>query len=139
MRLQIDQEFNQNEIKKINSKHNVEHYNSKLKEDHAVATGQKIRELKNRLKNFKRLNKIEKKTLKANEVLKKATANMNLQPTRKYGVPLEEVEKKSTESEEYRLTYDFSRLKKVDKDTERYSRFDRKSDKKTKKDYVHCW
>ena len=101
---QTDQEFNQNEIKKLNSKHNVEHCNSKLNEDHAVAAEQKIRELKNRLKNFKRLNKIKKKTLKPNDVLKKAAANMKLHPNRKYGVPREEVEKKSSESEEYRLT-----------------------------------
>ena len=104
-----------------------------MNEGHAVAAEQKIRELKNGLKSFKRLNKIEKKTLKPNEVLKKATANMNLQLTRKYGVPPEEVEKKSIESEEYRLTYDFSRLKKADEDAERYSRSDRKSDKKNKK------
>ena len=58
---------------------------------------------------------------------------MNLQPTRKYIVPPEEVGKKMSESEEYRLTYDLSRLKKVDKDAERYSRYDRKSDKKAKK------
>ena len=57
---------------------------------------------------------------------------MNLQPIRKYEVSPEEVEKKSTESEEYGLTYDFSHLKKVNKDAERYSRFDRKSDKRTK-------
>ena len=104
-----------------------------MNEGHAVAAEQKIRELKNGLKSFKRLNKIEKKTLKPNEILKKATANMNLQLTRKYGVPPEEVEKKSIESEEYRLTYDFSRLKNADKDAERYSRSDRKSDKKNKK------
>ena len=89
MHLQTDQEFNRSEIKKLNSKHNVEHYNSKLNEGHAVAAEQKIRELKNRLKNFKQRNKIEKKTLKPNDVLKKATTNMNLQPTRKYGVPPE--------------------------------------------------
>ena len=91
------------------------------------------------LKNFKCINKIEKKTLKANEVLKKATANMGLQLTKKYRVPPEEVEKKSTESEEYRLMHNFSRLKKVDKDAERYSRFNRKSDKKSKKNYIQCW
>ena len=73
MRLPTDQEFNQNKIKKLNSKHNVEHYNSKLNEGHAVAAEQKIRELKNRLKNFKQRNKIEKKTLKPNDVLKKTT------------------------------------------------------------------
>ena len=37
---------------------------------------------------------------------------MNMLPTRKYGVPLKEVEKKSLESEEYKLDYDFKRLKK---------------------------
>ena len=83
MRLQTDQEFNQNEIKALNKKHNVEHYNTKLNEGHAVAAEQKIRELKFRLKNFKRLSKISKNLLKPNVVLKKATNNMNIQPTRK--------------------------------------------------------
>ena len=54
--------------------------------------------------------------LKPNETLKKATANMNLPPTRKYGVAPEEGEKKSRTFEEYKLTYDFRRLKKVDKE-----------------------
>ena len=58
-------------------------------------------------------------TLKPNEALQKATKNINIFPTRKYGVPPEEVEKKSLESEEYKLEYDFKRLKKVDKDAER--------------------
>ena len=43
-------------------------------------------------------------------------------PTRKYGVPPEEVEKKSLESEQYKLDYDFKRLKKVDTDAARHSR-----------------
>ena len=92
MRFQTDQEFNQNEIKALN--HDVEHYNAKLNEGHPVALEQKIRELKFRLKMFKRLNKISKNVLKPNVVLKKATNNMNIQPTRKYGVPPNEVEKK---------------------------------------------
>ena len=80
----------------------------------------KLERSKNRLKIFKRLKKIEKKALELNDVLKKATANMNLKPTRKYGVPPEHVEKESSKIEEYRLTYDFSRLKKsikMQKDT----------------------
>ena len=116
MRLQTDQEFNQDEIKALNKKHHVEHYNTKLNEGHAVAAEQKIRELKFRLKNFKRLNKISKNVLKPNVVLKKATNNMNIQPNRKYGVPSNEVEKKSIESEEYKLSYDIDRIRKVDKD-----------------------
>ena len=50
MPLQTDQEFDQKEIKKLNFKHNVEHYNSKLNKAHVVAVEQKIRELENRLK-----------------------------------------------------------------------------------------
>ena len=57
---------------------------------------QKIRELQNRLRNFKR-------------VLKSGKFKPN------------------------KLDYDFKRLKKVDNDTERYSRYDAKRDKKSKK------
>ena len=111
----------------------MEHYNTKLNEGHAVAAEQKIRELKFRLKFFKRLSKISKNVLKPNVVLKKATNNMNMQPTRKYGVPPNEVEKKSIESEEYKLSYDIDRIRKVDKDAARYARYDLKRDKKSKK------
>ena len=105
----------------------MEHYNTKLNEGHAVAAEQKIRELKFRLKNFKRLNKISK------NVLKKATNNMSIQPTRKYRIPPNEMEKKSIESEEYKISYDIDRIRKVDKDAARYARYDLKSDKKSKK------
>ena len=37
MRLQTDQQFNQNEIKTLNKKHDAEQYNTKLNEGHAVA------------------------------------------------------------------------------------------------------
>ena len=89
---------------------------------------QKIRELKKRLNNFKRV--LSNRKLKPNEALKKATKNINIFPTRKYGVLPEKVEKKSLPSEEYTLDYDFKRLKKVDKDADRYSRYDAKRDKK---------
>ena len=130
MRLQTDQEFNQNEIKEINKKY-VLHYNSKLNNGHAVAAEQKIRELKNCLKNFKRL--LKKGELKPNEALRKATANMNIFLTKKYGVPPEEAEKKSLEFEEHKLDYNFKWLKKVYKDAARYSRYDMKLDKKIRK------
>ena len=45
MRLQKDQEFNQNEIAEINKKYNMLHYNSKLNDGHTVGAEQKIREL----------------------------------------------------------------------------------------------
>lgn len=60
MSLQTDQKFNQNEIKEINKKHDVEHCNTKLNVGHAVGAEQKIRDLKDRLKNFKRIIKQKK-------------------------------------------------------------------------------
>ena len=127
IRLQTNQEFNQNEIKEIAKKYNVVHFNSRLNDGHAVGAEQKIRELKNQLKNSKRMLKTGK--LKSNEALKKATNNMNIFPTGKYSIPPEEVEKKSLDSEEYKLEYDFKRLKKVGKDAQRYSRYNAKRDK----------
>ena len=56
-----------------------------------------------------------------------------MQPTRKYEVPPNEVEKKSIESEEYKLSYDTERIRKVDKDAARNPRYDLKRDKKSKK------
>ena len=101
-------------------------YNSKLNDEHTVAAEQKIRELKNRLKNVKR--PLKKGKLKPKEALRKATVNMNIFPTKKYGVPSKEAEKKSLESEEYKLDYNFNRLKKVDRDAARYSRYNIKLD-----------
>ena len=46
LRLQTDQEFNQNEMKQITKKYNVVHFNSRLNDGHAVGAEQKIRELK---------------------------------------------------------------------------------------------
>ena len=40
-RLRTDQEFNQNEIKKLNQKYRIEHFNTKLNEGQAVAAEQK--------------------------------------------------------------------------------------------------
>ena len=99
MRLQTDQEFNQNEIAEINKKNNVSHYNSKLKNRYAIDAEQKIQELKSHLVNFKKLSK--KRKLKPNDALKKTTNKINMLPTRKHEVPPEEVEKKSLVSKEY--------------------------------------
>ena len=58
---------------------------------------------------------------------------MNMLPTRKYGVHPEEVKKKSLDSAVYKQDYVFKRLKKVDKDTPRFSRYNKKVDKRNKK------
>ena len=71
IRLQTDQEINQNEIKEIAKKYNFVHCKSKLNDGRTVGAEQKTRELKYQLKNFKRVPKSGK--LKPSKALKKAT------------------------------------------------------------------
>ena len=60
MRLQTDLEFQQNEIKKLNKKYNVEMFSSKTRGGKAFAAEQKIREFKTLLFKNKRLHKVTK-------------------------------------------------------------------------------
>ena len=75
------------------------------------------------------MNKISKNVHKPNEALKKATNK----PIRKYGVPPNKVEKKSIESEEYKLSYGIDRIRKVDKDAVRSARYNPKDTKSQKR------
>ena len=98
MRLQTDLEFQQNEIKKLNLKYNVEMFSSRLRGVKAFAAEQKIREFKKILFKSKRLHKIlnSKKRLNSKNIIKKAVENMNKTNSQKYGLPPEIIEKKNT-------------------------------------------
>ena len=62
MRLQMDLEFNQNKIKQLNKKFDVDVFHTKVRGGKAFAAEQKTREFKKillRSKRFERLKKIE--------------------------------------------------------------------------------
>ena len=61
MRLQTDKEFNQNKIKQLNKKFDVEMYHTELRGGKAFAAEQKIREFKKILLRSKRFKKMKKK------------------------------------------------------------------------------
>ena len=61
MRLQTDLEFNQNRIKQLNEKFNVDMYHTKISDGKAFAAEQKIREFKKILLRSKRFEKMKKK------------------------------------------------------------------------------
>ena len=63
MRLQTDQEFQQNEIKKINLKYDVEMFSSRIRGGKAFAAEPKIRELKKILFKTKNVYKMSKKKI----------------------------------------------------------------------------
>ena len=61
MHLQTDLEFNQNRIKQLNEKFNVDMYHTKIRGGNAFAAEQKIREFKKILLRSKRFEKMKKK------------------------------------------------------------------------------
>ena len=134
MRLQTDLEFQQNEIKKLNKKYNVEMFSSKTRGGKAFAAEQKIREFKTLLFKSKRLHKATKsKRLDSRKLIRNAVQNMNNINSQKYGYPPETVEKKSLLHNIFREIYDFHRIVKVSKDAARYKRNDIRLDKKSRK------
>ena len=133
MRLQTDQEFQQNEIKKLNQKYNVEMFSSRLRGGKAFAAEQKIRELKKVIFKTKRTYKLQKKKINSREIIKKAVENLNKINSEKYGLPPDIIEKKSLENEYFKEIYDFHRLVKVTKGINRYERYTEKLDRKQKR------
>ena len=96
MRLQTDLEFQQNEIKKLNKKYDVEMFSTRVRGGKAFAAEQKIREFKKLLLKIKLIYKEDKMKIKPNDLIKKATNNMNNTETSKYQIEPERVEKKIT-------------------------------------------
>ena len=132
-RLQTDLEFNQNEIKKINKKFNIEMFHTRTRGGKAFAAEQKIREFKQLLLKMKNIIKNEKKRLKSNDVIRKVTENMNNIKSQKYQIEPEEVEKNSLSSVKFKDEYYFYRLDKVGKEVGRQTRYNNKKDQNNPK------
>ena len=127
-RLQTDLEFNQNEIKILNKKHNIEMFHTRVRGGKAFAAEQKIREFKKLLLKMKNIIRSDKKRLKPNEVIKKVTYNINNTKSQKYQIEPEIVEQKSLKSVNFKDEYDFHRLNKVGKEIGRQHRYNKKKD-----------
>ena len=127
-KLQTDLEFNQNEIKLLNKKYNVEMFHTRVRGGKAFAAEQKIREFKKLLLKMKNIIKSDKKRLKPNDVIKKVTYNMNNTKSQKYQIEPEIVEEKSLKSVNFKDEYDFYRLNKVGQEIGRQIRYNKKKD-----------
>ena len=133
MRLQVDLEFQQNKIKALNQKYNVEMFSSKNRGGKAYAAEQKIREFKKILFRIKTRYKRLKKRLNFAQLIKKAVQNMSNVKSSKYGFEPEYIERESLKDESFKEHFDFHRLKRVTKDFKRYKRHDIQFDLKRKK------
>ena len=84
MRLQTHQEFNQWKIYDLNKTFNVDMFTTSLRGRKAFAAEQKS-EFKKILLRSKRIEKYNKKRMKLNDLIKKATFNLNNVKSVKYG------------------------------------------------------
>ena len=119
MRIQTDQEFQQNNIKKLNSEFNVTEFSAKVRSSKDFAAEQKIREFKKMLPKSKRIEKILGKRTKPKELIIKTTNNLNRIQSTKYGFIPDRVEEKSLENDKFTYLYDFHRLVRVKEPEER--------------------
>ena len=118
MTLQVDQEFQQVNIKDLNDLNNAKMFSTSLRGGKAFAAEQKIRELKTRIA------KLDSQKLKISpkKVIIMSTANINIQPSKKYGFLPEQVEKMAIESKRFRTIYNMHRLDKTQKLNQRQDR-----------------
>ena len=137
MNLQVDEEFQQVKIKDLNDLNNVEMFSTSLSGGKAFVAEQKIRELKTRIA---KLNS-QKLKISPNKIMEMSTANMNIQPSKKYGFSPEEVERKALESKRFRSVYNMHRLEKARKLNIRQNKFDQKNYLRKRKKLREnlCW
>ena len=118
MRLQTDLEFNQNKIKELNKKFDVDMFHTRLHGGKAFTAEQKIRELKKILLRSKRFEKLRKKRIRPNELIRKAVQNMNETISTKYGFAPETIEERILDQKDdpyFNEIYNFVRLRIVEK------------------------
>ena len=135
MRLLTDQELKQRKIFELNKKFNVEMYSTNLRGGKAFAAKQKIRELKKTLLRSKRMEKFKGKLIKPNELIKKATYNLNNTRSAKYGYSPQQIEEQTLDpkmGKYFQEVHDFDRLIKVLKNRDWLERFDTKVDRRKK-------
>ena len=82
MRLQVDNEFQQVKIKDLNDINNVEMFTSAVRGKKKFATEQKMRELKTRIAKIN----VQKLKIGPVKIVEISTANMNVRPSKKYGI-----------------------------------------------------
>ena len=129
MKLQVDQEFQQLKIKDLNKQNNVKMFSTSLRGGKAFAAEQKIRELKTRISKLKG----QKLKITPNKIIEISTKNMNIQPSKKYGISPDEVESRALKSEKFRTLFNMHRIEKTGKFNIRMDRYDQKKYSKKRK------
>ena len=91
MRLQVDNELQQVEIKDLNDENNIEMFTSSVTGGRAFASEKNIRGLKSRVAKMNP----QKLKIKRTKIIQNSALNMNTMKSEKYGLSPEGIEKRS--------------------------------------------
>ena len=133
IRLQLDLEFKQNKIKKLNDEFDIEMFPTKVRGGKAFAAAQKTREFKKILVRSKRFEKSIKNRIKPNDLIKKATQNVDETIPTKYQFAPKTIRKRSlnpNDGKYFQEIYDFMRIKKIENNQMRNDKYDQKVGRK---------
>ena len=97
-------------------------FSTSLRGGKAFAAEQKIRELKTRISKLKG----QKLKITPNKIIEISTKNMNIQPSKKYGISPDKVESRTLKSEKFRTLYNMHRIEETRKLNIRTDRYDQK-------------
>ena len=122
MRLQVDQEFQQIRINDLNKQNNVQIFSTSIRGGKAFAAEQKFRELKTRTAKLMS----QKLKITPKKITEMSTTNMNIKPSVKYGISLENIENKALNSERFKTLFNMHGIEKTNKLADRMDRYDKK-------------
>ena len=121
MRLQVDNKFQQVKIKDLNDINKVEMFTTAVRGGKVFAAEQKLRELKTRIAKIN----AQKLKISRTKIIEASTANMNLRPSRKYGMAPEEIERRALSNERFRTIFNMKRMEKTQRLHRRLDDYDK--------------
>ena len=122
MRLQVANELQQVKTKDLNDINNVEMSTSAVRGGKDSAAEQKIRELKTRIAKIN----AQKLKISPTKIIEKSVENMNLRPSKKYGLPPEDVERRALSNEHFKTIFKMKRTQKTQRLHHRLDDYDKK-------------
>ena len=108
-------------------------FSTRVRGGKAFAAKQKVREFKKVLLKSKRIEKRLGKKIEPNDLIAKATDNLNKKRPIKYGFTPNHVEEKSLEDSSFVELYDIHRLVRVKDDEDRVVRYEERKDNRKKR------
>ena len=109
-------------------------FTTSIKGGKAFAAEQKIKELKSRIAKLKAISNKNKAKIPPATIIRQSAENMNNVKIQKYGMSPNDIEKKSLSSERFKTLFNFKRIERSKKISDRLDRYDKKNKKTSRQE-----